>query len=426
MSKLTKLINSPDKFFKDFIIKRVDFAENLFANGNQTKRSEVAKKTTTAVSVKSAPAVKAKVVVKKPVVKVAKIVEKFSFNFNSLLYAYQVNTLIHCGESLAVGQIICKDWIKYSHDVRKNVALVVRNLDLYSSLIKEYSHVNIVYAKSPTDLEKLLNQFDNLKQICYVSNTSNNIHLIRFNQYKHIFCGNFDLSRQPSAHKFFRVYDELWVNNQFTKDHLIESINIRHLSILNIGHPKSYNSNTFNKKVRCIYFKFNPDINMSESCLSVFIKSYEILLSRYAVYIENNNSKAMRDLKKYCQINDLDVVFGGFKNNLALFDVVFSDYKNDFDFEEIAVSGLPVFYFKPVIFEGIRAIDQSEFVEKLLTFQSDHDLYDKIHQLENKPSFLSEYHDFIKYRLGYYPSSKEFFLMNLKSLLVKENNFEMV
>lgn len=43
-----------------------------------------------------------------------------------------------------------------------------------------------------------------------LQNTANNIHLIRFIEYKHIFIGHFDEDRQPSLHKYFKAYDECW------------------------------------------------------------------------------------------------------------------------------------------------------------------------------------------------------------------------
>lgn len=226
MSKVTKLINSPDKFFKDLLIKRM----NSF--GIEIKNIDI-----------SAP---------------SENVNKINFDFNSLENPNIISTIIHCGESYSSGKLMVEFWLKYLNKYKDKFVFLIRNKELFDGIRFKYKEFNIVYAKLPTDVECLLSRLDKLENICFISNTANNIHLLRFNEYKHTYIGNFDAKRQSSFHKYFRVYDECWVYSQDLYNRIIDAIDVRHLNVKLINPPNLIMKNTNNNE-NIVYWALNSE-----------------------------------------------------------------------------------------------------------------------------------------------------------------------
>ena len=99
-------------------------------------------------------------------------------------------------------------------------------------------YISVIYAKSSNDVEEILNDLIFVQAIYYLSNTGNLIHTLRYNVYKHIFLGHGDSEKAASAHKFFRVYDEIWVAGQAHIDRFKNAgFDTSHLKFVKIGRP---------------------------------------------------------------------------------------------------------------------------------------------------------------------------------------------
>lgn len=199
MSKLSKLINNPALFFKDMWRKRITG------------------------SLPSKPAVKATPVFLKT-------------NMNILKPTYH---LLYTGEGLNPGKTHLSLWIPIFFRSGEGFAILVRNMPLYEWVLKTYPSVDVIFAgKKSSDVETALKHLACLKAIYYPSNTGNLIHTLKFNCYKHIFLGHGDSDKSASAHKFFRVYDEIWVAGQAHIDRFKNAdFDTAHMKYVKIGRP---------------------------------------------------------------------------------------------------------------------------------------------------------------------------------------------
>lgn len=150
--------------------------------------------------------------------------------------------VLHTGEGMTHGPSHLNLWIPEFIKAQVPFAVVVRHADLYKCITEAYPFINVVYAKSPTDIESLFNNLAFLKGIFYTSNTGNNIHCLRFNVYEHIFIGHGDSDKSASAHKFFRVYDQVWVAGQAHVDRFkYAHFDSDHIDFVKVGRPNLAN-----------------------------------------------------------------------------------------------------------------------------------------------------------------------------------------
>lgn len=89
---------------------------------------------------------------------------------------------------------------------KDNFGVVVRGLRSF----REFSSCRVFPISSVNQFDYLFKNFPNLKAIFYVANNKSNPQVIRNNQYTHIFIGHGDSFKHASAHKVFRLYDEVW------------------------------------------------------------------------------------------------------------------------------------------------------------------------------------------------------------------------
>lgn len=264
MSKLSKLVNNPELFVKDFIKKKLDIHSSNTEVVNEVKKSVAVKKV--AIAEKKVPVKKVESVAKKNVAVNKVVVPERTLITENIALMESYSTLIHCGENAQVGQIHLRVWLNLLSYRKKNVIFLVRNLDLYKKLTTEFPDFNIGYAKTPIDIEALLNIFS-IKNICFTSNTANNIHLLRFNNYNHIFIGCFDPMRQPDMHKYLRVYDELWLHSPAKVNEFLKNNSPRHLTVKNIGNPHNNYLFNGNNCVKNILYVPNFKIDSRDSIL---------------------------------------------------------------------------------------------------------------------------------------------------------------
>lgn len=218
MSKLTKLINNPKLFAQDVVKKQLGLLPS-------TPKTEPKK-----VEPKKAELKKAEPKKSAPVAPTLIVDSINPFRH----YAH----VIHTGEGMTHGPSHLSQWIPFFEQSNESYVVLVRNMDLYKWVKEAYSFVSVVYAKNPTDVEQLLNNLAFVKGIYYLSNTGNMIHTLRFNAYQHIFLGHGDSDKTASAHKFFRVYDEIWVAGQAHIDRFKHAgFETRHLNFIKIGRP---------------------------------------------------------------------------------------------------------------------------------------------------------------------------------------------
>ena len=183
MSKLTKLLNNPKLFFINMLNKR--------------------KKTKT-------------------------------YQFNKF---EKYTHLIHTGENVT-GLSHLDLWIPIFQKANINFLIIVRHFELYKEVINKYPSLTVIFAKGNKEIDTYLNQLVFLKACFYPSNTGNNLHLLKFNHFTHIFIGHGDSDKTASAHKYFRVYDENWVAGEAHIDRFRnEGFDFRGLKQVKVGRP---------------------------------------------------------------------------------------------------------------------------------------------------------------------------------------------
>ncbi|WP_171020854.1 hypothetical protein [Escherichia sp. E3659] len=187
--------------------------------------------------------------------------------------------LIHTGEGINCAYQIDM-WVDVFMSSGEPFAILTRNIELYQWAIRKYPYLNIVYAKRPVDVDAVLNNLPWLYAIYYTSNTGNLIHTLKHNKFKHIFLGHGDSDKAASAHKFFRVYDEIWVAGQAHIDRFKNAnLEIRHLHFVKVGRPN------LKKIIQDAMREFSCE-NESKNNTIVYLPTWE------GVYEENNYSSA--------------------------------------------------------------------------------------------------------------------------------------
>jgi CDP-glycerol glycerophosphotransferase (TagB/SpsB family) len=129
-------------------------------------------------------------------------------------------------------------WLKILEATGVPFSVLVRTRVLYEYVKQHYPEISVIFATTPQQVENALTLLPDAKAVLYPSNTGNNIHLLRFNHLRHVFIGHGDSDKSGSAHKFFRVYDEIWVAGQAHIDRFRNAgFDIRHISFVKVGRP---------------------------------------------------------------------------------------------------------------------------------------------------------------------------------------------
>lgn len=150
---------------------------------------------------------------------------------------YYTKIAIHTGEGAAAKEHL-KIWMPVLKKLNYEFCIITRTIIAFNQCLTSFKDLNLIYAKSPQDIENLLNNL-NLKIIFYLSNTGNNLHICRFKQYKHIFLGHGDSNKTASAHNGFKLYDEVWVSGQAHIDRFKNcKINMDGTKLKIIGQPQ--------------------------------------------------------------------------------------------------------------------------------------------------------------------------------------------
>ena len=130
-------------------------------------------------------------------------------------------------------------WLDTLLHTQKPFSILVRDEINFKKLTKNFPKLQILYAKTPVDVETVVTAQPNLKVVLFTSNLPRNIHLLRFNHLKHIFIGTKNSDWLSQFNKSYRAYDEFWAGGAFVLERLKEEIeDLRHLKLKIIGKPQ--------------------------------------------------------------------------------------------------------------------------------------------------------------------------------------------
>jgi len=163
-----------------------------------------------------------------------------AINISKLNVFNKIKIMLHTGEGQA-GINHIKYWLPELMKTGVEFCILTRNENVFKELNKIYSKNSILFATSPLDVEVIVNKIPTLNFIFYTSNTGNNIHLLRFIEYTHIFIGTENSDRDSKVTKFMRAYDELWLSADSVIDKIKAEIDIRDLKLIKIGKPQLEN-----------------------------------------------------------------------------------------------------------------------------------------------------------------------------------------
>jgi hypothetical protein len=161
-----------------------------------------------------------------------------TLNIEKVNFLQPLHHVFHTGEGMTHGPSHLKFWMDYFSLVASNTLILLRNQDLYLWAKEEYPNFSIAYAKNVPEIDTLFSKLPFVRNIYYSSNTGNVLHTLKFNEVKHIFLGHGDSDKSASAHKFFRVYDEVWVAGQAHIDRFKNAgFDVDKMSFVKVGRP---------------------------------------------------------------------------------------------------------------------------------------------------------------------------------------------
>ena len=170
-------------------------------------------------------------------------------------------------------------WIPHFIKADIDFIVITRNIVAFNNVKDKYPLVSVVFLKGEKEIETFFNKLTFLKACFYPSNTGNNLHLLKFNNLKHIFLGHGDSDKSASAHKYFRVYDENWVAGDAHIDRFKnEGFDFSGLKSVKVGRPNLLN--ILKKSTKKWNERFDSKINL------LYLSTWE------GVYAEQNYTSA--------------------------------------------------------------------------------------------------------------------------------------
>lgn len=168
----------------------------------------------------------------------ANIFNNVNLKIDSAILFKHLYHIFHTGEGMIHGPSHLNFWIPYFKNVSENTLILVRNLELYNWVKKNYPAFSVAFAKNVGDIDQLFTHLYYSRNIYYSSNTGNTLHTLKFNELNHIFLGHGDSDKSASAHKYFRAYDEIWVAGQAHIDRFKNAgFPIEKMNFKKIGRP---------------------------------------------------------------------------------------------------------------------------------------------------------------------------------------------
>lgn len=414
MSKLTKLIKSPDLFVTDMVKKH---AEKPIVSTLANKLGVVTASKPTSNNAQ------------------AMVTEKFHANFLEKHVA-----ILHSGEGANAGLAHLDLWIPYFIQSNINFIVLVRNVALYNLIIDKYPKVNTVFCKRPIDIENLTKKLPYAKTVFYTSSTGNNVHLVRFEQMKHIFIGHGDSDKASSANKTLRLYDEIWTAGQAHIDRFKNSgFETNHIQFKQVGRPSSYhvlqtvaNTPWVDRPLRALYLPtwegFMEEANYSsiEHVMQLMLETSPIFNDSIAVkfhpltgsrekMFENIDSQFI-ELKAKNNVNILNYSKEvSIDSILNLYNIFICDISAVVT-ECLAANG-PIFVYIPL--DKVLNIAQSEmqYEDYCYTFSTIEELNQKLEQVLKGDDYLKDNRKkALDYLLNYDATLGQKFIAELRQL----------
>lgn len=317
-----------------------------------------------------------------------------------------------------------KHWVPEFLKANVSFSILVRSKELFRLVQEEYRMLDILIAESALDVESTLSNLSSLKAIFFMSNPSNNIHVLRFNNYKHIFLGSDNSDRDAQVTKIFRAYDELWLTSQSSIDKIKSSINIEYLVVRKIGKPqfKEFFESPGKKVLKSVLIIASSENNIysNSNMLVKIINSIPKDLHLKIVLDQSLNSKNILFKNFKSQLNEFNWIKG---RDCKIYDsltddfIANSDYIicdiNNYQQKFLAANALMCLYTpnsispetlfenKYISFEGIAQFSSEDELECIFT------------EYEN---LYTRQKEFSEYWLGNSYTMKDEFAANLQQL----------
>ena len=315
-------------------------------------------------------------------------------------------------------------WIPELLKAQVEFSVLVRHEEVFKLIKQEYRTLNILLAKTAMDIEATLAELDSLKAIFFMSNPANNIHVLRFNDYKHIFLGSENSDRDAQVTKVLRAYDELWLSSQSSVDKLKSKIDIEHLIIRKIGKPQIKKIVTIPKvkKTKSVLLLVSSENNLYSNS-NVLTKILGSIPKEYHLKIVleqslNDKNVMLKNLKM--QLNEFNLlmnrdftIYDHYNDNLLVDnDYIICD-TNNYQQSFISVSALVCLYTPNNLFPEAIFYDKYISFEGITQFSNNEELKNIFIQYE---FFMSKQKDFSEYWLGNSYTLNDEFLKNLQHL----------
>lgn len=259
---------------------------------------------------------------------------------NNLSNIKKGKVVLYSGED-NLGYNHLKYWIP--EFVKSGIAptILTRNNQLESCIKNDFRKLDIICAKSAIDVESFFKERKNISLIFYMSNAANNIHLLRFNEYQHIFIGTEYFDRDAKVTKMLRAYDELWLTSQASIDKIKSYFDISELSIKLIGKPQSKDLSKYCKKnQKTVLLNLSPlsfetknfldilsTLSKKENIIDIYLSSDVEKINPFAKNIKKQLSEYILFNHSNCNIIDAISDENINKYEMIVCDVYTYDYR---------------------------------------------------------------------------------------------------
>ncbi|MCV3404939.1 hypothetical protein L8V91_05095 [Campylobacter lari] len=294
-----------------------------------------------------------------------------------------ITILIHTGENFKIGYEHLLYWLPEFFKSEIKFGILARNKKLYKTIKNEYRTISVFFAQDSLEVEGVLNKFVNLKAIFYMSNSSNNIHLLRFNEYKHIFIGNENYNRDMQTTKVLKAYDELWLQSQSIIDKIKCSIeDINNMKILKIGKPQLKNALNSKQKdsILCVFSVVdNVVIDSIQLLISYSIEKNMKIKFVFSMLDKNNkfSNNITLQLKEVLLRNNIECfIYTVFSDELLKESSFILCDLNSYN-EKFIINNIPICIYRSYNFSTDMFLRNKDFpLEKIFLFSLFEELQD--------------------------------------------------
>jgi len=381
---------------------------------------------------------KSKKIIKGRMNKTAKSFEEYQFN------SFERYThLLHTGENVT-GLSHLDLWIPVFIKADINFAVMVRNYELFLLIKEKYPQITLIFAKGAKEVSNYLDKMLLLKACFYPSNTGNNLHLLKYNDIKHIFIGHGDSDKTASAHKYFRVYDENWVAGEAHIDRFRnEGFDFDGLKKIKVGRPNLKETlllseihwrERFDGKLKLLYLSTWEGFFQEQNYTSVYIIkdffSKELIGEVFSeIYIKLHPGIGRRDVSLLNFPKKLENLFREKEIDATIFDKTVPvetliKESNIFICDISAVvseclsANAPIFVYIPKDKEIKLSQSEMSYEDYTYTFSNIEELLEKIKKVivENNDYLSEKREEAMEYILGKKETLDDEFINQLKRI----------